>query len=50
MAAINEISEDVYRITIYVKYYDIQFNHYLIKDDEPLLYHAGMKRMFQELK
>lgn len=50
MALINEISENVYRISIYVKDFDMQFNHFLIKDDEPLLYHAGMKRMFPELK
>ncbi len=50
MAAINEISENVYRISIYVKDFDMQFNHFLIKDDEPLLYHAGMRRMFPELK
>jgi flavorubredoxin len=24
----------------------LQFNHFLIKDDEPLLYHAGLKLMF----
>lgn len=23
-----------------------QFNHFLIKDDEPLLYHAGLKGLF----
>jgi len=50
MATINEISENVYRISIYVKDFDMQFNHFLIKDDEPLLYHTGMKRMFPELK
>ncbi|NIP32250.1 MAG: MBL fold metallo-hydrolase [Candidatus Dadabacteria bacterium] len=50
MAAINEISENVYRISIHVKDFDMQFNHFLIKDDEPLLYHAGMRRMFPELK
>ncbi len=50
MAVINEISENVYRISIYVKDFDMQFNHFVVKDDEPLLYHAGMKRMFPELK
>ena len=50
MAVIDEISEDVYRISVYVKDFDIQFNHFLVKDDEPLLYHAGMRRMFPDLK
>jgi flavorubredoxin len=27
----------------------LQFNHFLIRDDEPLLYHAGLKNMFPVL-
>ncbi|HYF04152.1 MAG TPA: hypothetical protein VEC36_12285 [Patescibacteria group bacterium] len=46
MHIINEIAPDVYRISIYVPEADLQFNHFLIKDDEPLLYHAGMRQMF----
>ena len=41
-----EISEDVYRISVYAKDFDLVFNHFLVKDDEPLLFHAGMKKMF----
>jgi flavorubredoxin len=43
---VNEIAPDVYRISIYVPEFNLQFNHFLIKDDEPLLYHTGMKGMF----
>lgn len=43
---ITEIAPDVYRISIYVPEMNLQFNHFLIKDEEPLLYHAGMKQMF----
>ncbi len=46
MVEIDEISEDIFRISIYVKDFDLQFNHFLVKDDEPLLYHAGMRKMF----
>jgi flavorubredoxin len=49
MAEINEIAPDVFRISIFVKEFDLQFNHFLVRDDEPLLYHAGMRRMFPEL-
>lgn len=49
MATINEISPDFFRISIYVKAFDLQFNHFLVRDDEPLLYHAGMRGMFPEL-
>jgi flavorubredoxin len=43
---IDEIAPDLYRISVYVKDYDLQFNHFLIKDEEPLLYHTGMRGMF----
>lgn len=46
MYKINEIAPDVYRISVFVPDIQLQFNHFLIKDDEPLLYHAGMKQMF----
>jgi len=46
MYKINEIAPDLYRISIFASQYNIQFNHFLIKDDEPLLYHAGLKGMF----
>jgi AcrR family transcriptional regulator len=28
----------------------LQFNHFLIKDDKPLLFHTGMRRMFPEVR
>ncbi|MFC6998215.1 oxygen-binding di-iron domain-containing protein [Rufibacter roseus] len=49
MYQIDEISADVYRISVYVPEIQLQFNHFIIKDDEPLLYHAGMKQMFPVL-
>ena len=45
-ARIDEIADDLYRISVYVKDFDLQFNHFLIKDDEPLLFHTGMRGMF----
>jgi flavorubredoxin len=49
MAAIDEIAPDVFRISTFVEAFDLQFNHFLVKDEEPLLYHAGMRKMFPEL-
>ena len=43
---ITEITNDVYRISLYVPEIDLQFNHFLVRDDEPLLYHTGMNQMF----
>ena len=49
MADIHEIAPNVFRISIFVKEFNLQFNHFLVRDEEPLLYHAGMRRMFPEL-
>lgn len=43
---IDEVAPDLYRISLYVKELDLQFNHFLITDDEPLLFHTGMRGMF----
>jgi len=44
-----EIAPDVYRISVFVPEINLQFNHFLIKDEEPLLFHAGLKKMFPVL-
>jgi flavorubredoxin len=46
MYKIDEIAPDVYRISVFVPEIQLQFNHFLIKDDEPLLYHTGLRQMF----
>lgn len=47
---ITEIAPDIYRISIFVPEMNLQFNHFLIRDEEPMLYHAGMKQMFPVLR
>jgi flavorubredoxin len=44
--AIAEIAPDLYRISTYVPGIDLQFNQFLVNDDEPLLFHTGMKALF----
>jgi flavorubredoxin len=46
MVKVSEIAPDIYRISVFVQEMNLQFNHFLIMDDEPMLYHAGMKQMF----
>lgn len=46
MTPIVEIAPETYRLSFYVPEIDLQFNHFLVRDDQPLLFHAGMKRMF----
>lgn len=50
MTKISEIAPDVYRISVFAEAINLQFNHFLIIDNEPMLYHAGMKQMFPELR
>jgi flavorubredoxin len=50
MTTINEIAPDLFRLSIYVPDFDMQFNHFLVRDEEPLLFHAGFKRMFPALR
>jgi flavorubredoxin len=50
MTTINEIAPDLFRLSIYVPDIDMQFNHFLVRDEEPLLFHAGLKAMFPELR
>ncbi|MEZ0276780.1 MAG: MBL fold metallo-hydrolase, partial [Roseimicrobium sp.] len=50
MTAVDEIAPDVFRFSVYVPEFDMQFNHFLVRDEEPLLFHTGLKGMFPMLK
>jgi flavorubredoxin len=50
MAAVAEIAPDVYRISVYADFANLQFNHFLVLDDEPLLFHAGLRAMFPDVR
>jgi flavorubredoxin len=49
MPTITEIAPGVHRISILLPQINLQFNHFLVVDDEPLLYHTGMRRMFPDV-
>ncbi|MEW5977335.1 MAG: MBL fold metallo-hydrolase [Acidobacteriota bacterium] len=50
MAKVDEIAPDIFRISVLAPQFNLQFNHFLIRDNEPLLFHAGYKGMFQEVQ
>jgi flavorubredoxin len=50
MAKTTEIAPNIYRISIYHPGAGLQFNHFLVKDDEPLLFHAGLRGMHAEIR
>ena len=50
MTNVTEIAPDVYRVSTYNANYKLQFNQFVVKDDEPLLFHTGMKGEFPHVK
>ena len=50
MARIDEIAPDLFRISLFVPEINLQFNHFLVRDDEPLLFHTGTRRMFPAVR
>ena len=46
MTRVDEIAPDIFRISTYVPDFNLQFNQFLVKDDEPLLFETGMKQLF----
>jgi len=50
MAVTTEIAPDVYRISIFAQWGNLQFNHFLVKDDDPLLFHTGLRGMHAEIR
>ncbi len=49
-AKIDEIAADVFRLSVYVPQFNLEFNSFLVRDDEPLLFHTGMRQLFPEFK
>ena len=50
MAKTTEIAPNIYRISIYAQRGNVQFNHFLVKDDEPLLFHTGLRGMHTDIR
>jgi flavorubredoxin len=47
---IDEIAPDVFRISTFIPAIDLQFNQFLVRDEEPLLFHTGMKSLFPAVR
>ena len=50
MGSVSEIAPDIYRVAVFLPEFNLEFNHFLVKDDEPLLFHAGYRHMFKEVR
>lgn len=49
-AEITEIAPDSFRILLFASEHNLQFNHFLIRDDQPTLFHTGVRMMFRDLQ
>jgi len=47
---VTEVTTDVYRISTFIGELNMQFNQFLIVDDEPLLIHTGMNQLYSSIK
>lgn len=47
---ITEIAPDVFRISLYTPDIDLQFNYFLVRDEEPLLFTTGYRAGFPVLR
>ena len=47
---VTEIAPDVFRLSTFAPDYGIQFNQFLVRDDEPFLMHTGFRRDFASIR
>lgn len=50
MAHITEVAPDLFRITTFIEPFNLQFSQFLVRDDEPLLFHTGPRALFPDVK
>ncbi len=50
MSAITEIAPEVFRISTFVSSANLQFNQFLARDEESLLFHTGLRGLFPEIR
>lgn len=47
---ITEIAPDVYRLSLFIPEANLQFDQFLVRDDETLLFHTGMRAIFPQVR
>ena len=50
MVTTTEIAPEIYRLAVFVPEINLEFSHFLVRDEEPLLFHAGLRSMFPLLR
>lgn len=50
MPKVSEIAPDLFCISTFVPDFNLQFNQFLVRDEEPLLFHTGPRAMFTQVR
>ncbi len=50
MATVTEIAPDIFRLSAYNAAANFQFSSFLVRDDEPLLYHTNLCGFFDDIR
>jgi flavorubredoxin len=45
-SSVDEVADGVFRITTFVPDFNLGFSQFLVRDEEPLLFHTGMRGLF----
>ncbi|MGH7905106.1 MAG: MBL fold metallo-hydrolase [Candidatus Binataceae bacterium] len=49
MATVTEIAPDIFRICTYFTQNNLEFNEFIVRDEQPLLFHTGPRKTFGEV-
>ena len=49
MTTVDEIAPDLFRITCFIEAANFQFSSFLVRDDEPMLYHTNLRGLFPDV-
>jgi glyoxylase-like metal-dependent hydrolase (beta-lactamase superfamily II) len=49
-SVVHEIAPDLFRLSTYLRQADLQFNQFLVRDEEPMLFHTGLRTLFPLVK
>jgi flavorubredoxin len=50
VSTVTEIAPDIFRICTYVPEANLQFSQFLVRDEEPLLYHTGLPGLLPDVR
>jgi len=50
MTTVSEVAPDLFRISTFIPEMNLQFNQFLVRDEQPMLVHTGMRALFPAVR